>query len=362
MVLLLTHGYAEQVSLFNLFRYITFRAVAAALTALVIAFVLGPVVIRRLRAVQRGGQPIRLDGPERHIIEKKGTPTMGGVLMLLAMGCSVLLWGNLDNGYVWAVLFVTFGYGGVGFVDDFLKLSRRNTRGVSARGKLWAQLAIGLVAAAWLSWLTRGPLATGLTIPVFKEVLIPFGYAFPLVGMVVMLGASNAVNLTAGLDGLAIVPTIIACAVFALIAYLVGNRVFADYLQLNPVPGVGELMVFLAALIGAGLGFLWFNAPPAAVFMGDTGSLALGGALGAVAVATKHEIVLAIVGGLFVVETVSVIVQVLWFKRTGRRVFLMAPLHHHFEKKGWAEPTIVIRFWIVSMILALVGLATLRIR
>ena len=362
MMLLLTHPYAEQVSLFNLFRYITFRAVAAALTALIIAFVLGPVVIRRLRAVQRGGQPIRLDGPERHLIEKKGTPTMGGVLMLLAMGASVLLWGNLDNGYVWAVLFVTFGYGGVGFVDDFLKLSRRNTRGVSARGKLWAQLAIGLVAAAWLSWLTRGPLATGLTIPVFKEVLIPFGYAFPLVGMVVMLGASNAVNLTDGLDGLAIVPTIIACAVFALISYLVGNRVFADYLQLNPVPGVGELMVFLAALIGAGLGFLWFNAPPAAVFMGDTGSLALGGALGAVAVATKHEIVLAIVGGLFVVETVSVIVQVFWFKRTGRRVFLMAPLHHHFEKKGWAEPTIVIRFWIVSMILALVGLATLKIR
>ena len=362
MMLLLTHPYAEQVSLFNLFRYITFRAVAAALTALIIAFVLGPVVIRRLRAVQRGGQPIRLDGPERHLIEKKGTPTMGGVLMLLAMGASVLLWGNLDNGYVWAVLFVTFGYGGVGFVDDFLKLSRRNTRGVSARGKLWAQLAIGLVAAAWLSWLTRGPLATGLTIPVFKEVLIPFGYAFPLVGMVVMLGASNAVNLTDGLDGLAIVPTIIACAVFALISYLVGNRVFADYLQLNPVPGVGELMVFLAALIGAGLGFLWFNAPPAAVFMGDTGSLALGGALGAVAVATKHEIVLAIVGGLFVVETVSVIVQVFWFKRTGRRLFLMAPLHHHFEKKGWAEPTIVIRFWIVSMILALVGLATLKIR
>ncbi len=362
MMLLLTHPYAEQVSLFNLFRYITFRAVAAALTALIIAFVLGPVVIRRLRAVQRGGQPIRLDGPERHLIEKKGTPTMGGVLMLLALGASVLLWGNLDNGYVWAVLFVTFGYGGVGFVDDFLKLSRRNTRGVSARGKLWAQLIIGLAAATWLSWLTRGPLATGLTIPVFKEVLIPFGYAFPLVGMVVMLGASNAVNLTDGLDGLAIVPTIIACAVFALIAYLVGNRVFADYLQLNPVPGVGELMVFLAALIGAGLGFLWFNAPPAAVFMGDTGSLALGGALGAVAVATKHEIVLAIVGGLFVVETVSVIVQVFWFKRTGRRVFLMAPLHHHFEKKGWAEPTIVIRFWIVSMILALVGLATLKIR
>ncbi len=362
MLLLLARPYAEQFALFNLFRYITFRAGAACLTSLIIAFMLGPVVIRWLRSVQRGGQPIRLDGPERHLVEKKGTPTMGGVLMLLAMGSSVLLWGNLANGYVWATVFVTYGYGAIGFVDDFLKLSRRNTRGVSARGKLVAQVLVGLVAAAWMAWLTRGPLGTGLTVPVFKEVLIPFGYAFPLVGMVVMLGASNAVNLTDGLDGLAIVPTIIACAVFALIAYLVGNRVFADYLQLNPVPGTGELMVFLAALIGAGLGFLWFNAPPAAVFMGDTGSLALGGALGAVAVATKHEIVLAIVGGLFVVETASVIVQVFWFKRTGRRVFLMAPLHHHFEKKGWAEPTIVIRFWIISMILALVGLATLKIR
>ena len=362
MLLLLTRSYAEQVSLFNLVRYITFRAGAACLTSLVIAFVLGPVVIRWLKSVQGSGQPIRLDGPERHLIEKKGTPTMGGVLMLLAMGCSVLIWGNLANGYVWAVVFVTFGYGAIGFADDYLKLSRRNTKGVSARGKLVAQVAIGLIAAAWMSWLTRGPLGTGLTIPVFKEVLIPFSYAFPLVGMLVMLGASNAVNLTDGLDGLAIVPTIIACAVFALIAYLVGNRVFADYLQLNPVPGTGELMVFLAALIGSGLGFLWFNAPPAAVFMGDTGSLALGGALGAVAVATKHEIVLAIVGGLFVVETVSVIIQVFWFKRTGRRVFLMAPLHHHFEKKGWAEPTIVIRFWIISMILALAGLATLKIR
>jgi phospho-N-acetylmuramoyl-pentapeptide-transferase len=362
MLLLITRPYADQFALFNLIRYITFRSGAACLTALIIAFVLGPMTIRWLKSVQRGGQPIRLDGPERHLIEKKGTPTMGGMLMLLAMGFSVLLWGNLANGYVWAVLFVTFGYGAIGFVDDFMKLSRRNTKGVSARGKLWAQLAIGLIAAAWMSYLTRGALGTGLTLPVFKEVLIPFSYAFPLVGMVVMIGASNAVNLTDGLDGLAIVPTIIACAVFALIAYLVGNRVFADYLQLNAVPGVGELMVFLSALIGAGLGFLWFNAPPAAVFMGDTGSLALGGALGAVAVATKHEIVLAIVGGLFVVETVSVIIQVFWYKRTGRRVFLMAPLHHHFEKKGWAEPTIVIRFWIISMILALVGLATLKIR
>ncbi len=358
----LARPYAGQFILFNLARYLTFRSAAACLTALVVSFLLGPLVIRWLKRVQRNGQPIRLDGPERHLIEKKGTPTMGGVLILLAMTVSTLLWADLGNGYVWAVLLLTLGYGAVGFVDDYLKLSRRNTRGVSPRGKLICQVALGLGCAIWISALTRGPLATGLTVPLFKEVLIPFGYAFPLVGMLVMLGASNAVNLTDGLDGLAIVPTIIASAVFALIAYLVGNRVFADYLQINPVPGAGELGVFLASLVGAGMGFLWFNAPPAAVFMGDTGSLALGGALGAVAVVVKHEIVLAIVGGLFVIETVSVIVQVFWFKRTGRRVFLMAPLHHHFEKKGWAEPTIVIRFWIISMILALVGLATLKIR
>ncbi len=359
----LSRGFADQYALANLLRYITFRSGAACLTALFLSFVLGPMVIRWLRSVQRGGQPIRLDGPERHIVEKKGTPTMGGVLILASLTISTLLWTDLRNGYVWAVLLLTLGYGGIGFVDDYLKLSRRNTKGVSARAKLWAQLGMGIACAVAIMLLTRDPLInTKLTIPVFKEVLIPFGFAFPLVGMFVMIGSSNAVNLTDGLDGLAIVPTIIAAGVFALIAYLVGNKNFADYLQIHPVIGVGELGVFLAALIGAGLGFLWFNAPPAAVFMGDTGSLALGGALGAVAVATKHEVVLAIVGGLFVVETVSVIVQVFWYKRTGRRVFLMAPLHHHFEKKGWAEPTIVIRFWIVSMILALVGLATLKIR
>ena len=362
MLFNLARGFADQYNLANLVRYITFRSGAACLTALFISFLLGPMVIRWLRSVQRGGQPIREDGPARHLIEKKGTPTMGGVLILLSLTISTLLWADLRNGYVWSVLLLTLGYGCVGFVDDYLKLSRRNTRGVSARGKLAAQLVMGLACAIAIMMLTRGPLSTGLTIPVFKEVLIPFGFAFPLVGMVVMIGSSNAVNLTDGLDGLAIVPTIIAAGVFALISYLVGNRIFADYLQLHPVQGVGELGVFLAALVGAGLGFLWFNAPPAAVFMGDTGSLALGGALGAVAVATKHEFVLAIVGGLFVVETVSVIIQVFWYKRTGRRVFLMAPLHHHYEKKGWSEPTIVIRFWIVSMILALVGLATLKIR
>jgi phospho-N-acetylmuramoyl-pentapeptide-transferase len=353
---------ADQFILFNLFRYITFRAGAACLTALIVSFLLGPYVIRRLKSLQRNGQPIRLDGPERHLIEKKGTPTMGGLLILGALTISTLLWVDLRNGYVWAVLFVTLGYGALGFCDDYLKVTKRNVRGVPGRTKLLVQAVVGLVAAVWITTLARGPLGTALTIPVFKEVAIQLGFLFPVFGMLVMMGASNAVNLTDGLDGLAIVPVMIAAAVFTLIAYLVGNRIFADYLQLNPVAGAGELAVFCAALVGAGLGFLWFNAPPAAVFMGDIGSLAIGGALGAVAVATKHEIVLMIVGGLFVVETVSVIIQVFWYKRTGQRVFLMAPLHHHFEKKGWAEPTIVIRFWIISMILAMVGLATLKIR
>ena len=353
---------ADQFILFNLFRYITFRAGGACLTALVVSFLLGPSVIRWLKSVQKQGQPIRLDGPERHLVEKKGTPTMGGLLILGSLTAATLLWVDLYDGYIWPVLFVTVGYGALGFCDDYLKVTRRNTRGVSGRLKLFIQATVGLSAAVWITALARGPLATALTFPVFKEVVLPMGYGFPVFGMLVMMGASNAVNLTDGLDGLAIVPTMIVAAVFALIAYLVGNRIFADYLQLNPVVGSGELAVFCSALVGAGMGFLWFNAPPAAVFMGDIGSLSMGGALGAVAIVAKHEIVLMIVGGLFVVETLSVIVQVFWFKRTGRRVFLMAPLHHHFEKKGWAEPTIVIRFWIISMILALVGLATLKIR
>ena len=353
---------ADQFPLFNLVRYTTFRAGAACLTALVLSLTLGPAVIRWLRGFQRGGQPIRADGPQSHLVTKKGTPTMGGVLILLAMVLATLLWADLRSGLVWAVLLVTVAYGGLGFADDWLKVTKRNTKGVSGRQKLVVQAGVGLLAAVWISYLLPPATATGLAVPTVKDWLIPFGPLFPLVGMLVMMGASNAVNLTDGLDGLAIVPTMIAAGVFALIAYLVGNRIFADYLQLHAVPGANELAVFLAALVGAGLGFLWFNAPPAAVFMGDTGSLALGGALGAVAVATKHEIVLAIVGGLFVVETVSVIIQVFWYKRTGRRVFLMAPLHHHFEKKGWAEPTIVIRFWIIAMVLALVGLSTLKIR
>ena len=353
---------ADDFILFNLFRYLTFRAGGACMTALFICLVFGNSIITWLRGFQRGGQPIREDGPEGHLLTKKGTPTMGGVLILLALTVSVLLWADLRNGFVWPVMLVTLGYGALGFVDDWLKVTKRNTKGVSGRMKLLVQGGIALVAAVWISALLPAHLSDTLAVPFFKDILIPLGVLFPLMGAFVMVGASNAVNLTDGLDGLAIVPVMIAAAVFALIAYLVGNRIFADYLQLHGVPGSGELAVFCSALIGAALGFLWFNAPPAAVFMGDTGSLALGGALGSVAVATKHEIVLAIVGGLFVVETLSVIIQVFWFKRTGRRVFLMAPLHHHFEKKGWAEPTIVIRFWIIAMVLALVGLSTLKIR
>jgi phospho-N-acetylmuramoyl-pentapeptide-transferase len=327
-----------------------------------VSFIIGPALIRWLRLKQRQGQPIRLDGPQRHILEKQGTPTMGGVMILVAWLISTLLWVDLRNQYVWAAMLITLGYGALGFADDYLKLAKHNHRGVPGRVKLIVQAVLGIGIAYWLMRATDHTLGDALAVPVFKDVMPRLGWLFPLWGMFVMVGSSNAVNLTDGLDGLAIVPTMITAGVFALIAYLVGNRVFADYLQLHSVPGSGELAVFCSALIGAGLGFLWFNAPPAAVFMGDTGSLALGGALGAVAVATKHEIVLMIVGGLFVVETVSVIIQVFWFKRTGTRVFLMAPLHHHFEKKGWAEPTIVIRFWIISVILALIGLATLKIR
>lgn len=362
MIYNLVTPFGEQFLLFNLIRYTTFRAGAACLTALLVSMVFGPAVIRWLRTFQRGGQPIRTDGPERHLVEKKGTPTMGGVLILMSLGIATLLWADLRSGIVWAVLLITMGYGALGFWDDWLKVTKRNTKGVSGRMKLLVQGGLGLLAALWITWLMPYNLQGALAVPFLKDVLLQLGLFFPIVGMLVMMGASNAVNLTDGLDGLAIVPVMIAAGVFALITYLVGNHIFADYLQLNFVPGTGELAIFLAGLIGAGLGFLWFNAPPAAVFMGDTGSLALGGALGGVAVATKHEIVLAIVGGLFVVETVSVIIQVFWYKRTGRRVFLMAPLHHHFEKKGWAEPTIVIRFWIAAMVLALVGLSTLKIR
>jgi phospho-N-acetylmuramoyl-pentapeptide-transferase len=284
------------------------------------------------------------------------------VLILMSLLVSTLLWADLSNGYVWVVIFVTLGYGLIGFGDDYLKLTKRNSRGLRSRHKFIAQLVIGFAASAAIVWLAPPNIETGLAIPFVKDLLLPLGWFFVIIAMFVMVGASNAVNLTDGLDGLAIVPAMIAVGCYALIAYLVGNSVFANYLQIVYVPGTGELAVFCGAFIGAGLGFLWFNAPPAMVFMGDTGSLSVGGALGAISVVTKHELVLLIIGGLFVLETVSVIVQVASFKVTGKRVFRMAPLHHHYEKKGWAEPTIVIRFWIIAAILALAGLATLKLR
>ncbi|MEE9140422.1 MAG: phospho-N-acetylmuramoyl-pentapeptide-transferase [Alphaproteobacteria bacterium] len=353
---------ADQIPVFNLFRYLTFRTGGAVLTALLVSFLLGPIVIDWLRRHQGEGQPIRTDGPEHHVIAKAGTPTMGGVLILLAVTVSTLLWTDLTNGYVWAVSVVTIGFGLIGFVDDYLKLKRRSSHGLPGWIKLVAQAAIALLAAVWIMRLTNPDLATSLAVPFFKNLLIDLGWLFAALAVFVMVGASNAVNLTDGLDGLAIGPVMITAGCFTLIAYLVGNSVFSNYLQLHYVAGAGELAVFCGALVGAGLGFLWYNAPPAMVFMGDTGSLAMGGALGAIGVVTKHELVLAIIGGLFVLETASVIAQVVSFKLTGRRVFRMAPLHHHFEKKGWAEPTIVIRFWIIASILALIGLSTLKLR
>jgi phospho-N-acetylmuramoyl-pentapeptide-transferase len=355
-------SFADSFTPFNVFRYITFRSGGAMLTALLISFVLGPRLIRLLRAKQNGGQPIRADGPESHLLTKRGTPTMGGFLILLALVVSTLLWADLTNGFVWVALMVTVSYGAIGFLDDYRKVVHRNSRGLPGRAKLFLQVIIAGSAALLITQLTPPALQDQLAVPFFKNLLINLGWAYVLLAVGVIVGTSNAVNLTDGLDGLAIVPAMIAAGVFALVAYLVGNAVFANYLQIHLVPGTGELTVFCGALIGAGLGFLWFNAPPAKVFMGDTGSLSLGGALGVTAVSTKHELVLAIVGGLFVLETVSVIVQVISFKLTGKRVFRMAPLHHHFEKQGWAEPTIVIRFWIIASILALIGLSTLKLR
>ncbi|MEQ8269168.1 MAG: phospho-N-acetylmuramoyl-pentapeptide-transferase [Parvibaculum sp.] len=355
-------GMANEVQALNVFRYITFRTGGATVTALLISFLFGPRIIALLKAKQRRGQPIREDGPQTHIIQKQGTPTMGGFLILVGLVPSVLLWADWSNYYVWIVLFVTLGFGAVGFADDYLKVSKISPKGVPGRVKLFFEFVIALLALWALVLVSSEPLQTALTVPFFKTLLIELGGFFFLFGALVIVGSSNAVNLTDGLDGLAIVPVMIAAASLGLIVYLVGNAVFADYLQIHFVPGTGELAVFCGALIGAGLGFLWYNAPPAMVFMGDTGSLALGAALGAISVAAKHELVLAIIGGLFVLEAVSVIVQVASFKLTGKRVFRMAPLHHHFEQKGWAEPTVVVRFWIISVVLAMAGLATLKLR
>jgi phospho-N-acetylmuramoyl-pentapeptide-transferase len=353
---------SDSIGIFNIFQYLTFRAGAAIVTAIIVSFVVGPVLIRTLRARQGHGQPIRTDGPESHLRTKQGTPTMGGFLILLGVLSGTLLWADLTNTYVWIILAVTIGFGAVGFVDDFMKLRSRSSRGFPTKIKFLIEIAIGVGAGFWIISVSEPALEHGLALPFVKTVLVDLGWFMLPFAAFVMVGASNSVNLTDGLDGLAIVPIMIAAITFAVICYVVGNTVFSDYLQVHYVAGVGELAVFCAAMVGAGLGFLWFNAPPAMVFMGDTGSLSMGAALGAVAVMTKHELVLVIVGGLFVLETVSVIVQVASFKLTGRRVFQMAPLHHHYEKKGYAEPTIVIRFWIVAVILALAGLATLKLR
>jgi phospho-N-acetylmuramoyl-pentapeptide-transferase len=361
-MLLYLAQFSDQFSILNLFRYQTFRAGGSVLTAMLVAFVFGPSIIRRLKSAQGKGQPIRSDGPQSHIVTKQGTPTMGGVMILLGIGIATLLWADLSNRFVWTALGVTLGFGLIGFIDDYLKVRKRSSGGLRGRVKLLIEIGIAIAAAIVVSSVTAPNLSQALAMPVLKDALINLGLLYYPFAAFVIVGASNAVNLTDGLDGLAIVPVIIAASVFVLIAYIIGNTVFSNYLQVHYVAGAGELTIFCASMVGAGLGFLWFNAPPAMVFMGDTGSLAMGGALGSVAVVTKHEIVLAIVGGLFVLETVSVIVQVASFKLTGKRVFRMAPLHHHYEEKGWAEPTIVIRFWIIAMILAIVGLSTLKLR
>jgi phospho-N-acetylmuramoyl-pentapeptide-transferase len=353
---------SDKVSFFNVFRYITFRTGGAIVTALVFVFLFGGPIIDLLRLKQGKGQPIRSDGPPSHLVTKTGTPTMGGLMILSGLLVSTLLWANPKSPYVWVVLGVTLSFGIIGFYDDYLKITKQTNAGISARTRLIVEAVIAVLACTAFAQLGRGAISTSLVFPFFKDLVVNLGVAFVLLGAFVIVASGNAVNLTDGLDGLAIVPVMIAAATFGLISYLAGNAVFAEYLQIHYVAGTGELAVLCGAVIGASLGFLWFNAPPASIFMGDTGSLALGGLLGAVAVAIKHEIVLAIVGGLFVLEAVSVIVQVVSFKLTGKRVFKMAPIHHHYEQLGWTEPQIVIRFWIVAVVLALAGLATLKLR
>ncbi len=354
-------GLAEHIQFLNVFRYITFRTGGALITSALIVFLFGPRIINSLRIRQGRGQPIRADGPQTHF-KKAGTPTMGGLMILTGIVVSSLLWANWSNVYVWIVLLVALFFGAIGFYDDYLKVSKQSFKGFSARARLGIEFLVAAIAGLAIMRAGQEPFSSSLTFPFAKELILNLGIFFIPFAAFVMVGAGNAVNFTDGLDGLATVPVMIAAASFGVIAYLAGNAIFADYLQIHFTPGTGELAVVLGSVIGAGLGFLWFNAPPAAIFMGDTGSLALGGLIGAVAVATKHEIVLAIIGGVFVMEAMSVIIQVASFKMTGKRVFLMAPIHHHFEKKGWTESQVVIRFWIIAVILALIGLSTLKLR
>ena len=353
---------SAQCSYLNIFKYLTFRTGGAIFTSLIICFFIGPSLISWLKKKQSGGQPIREDGPESHLLTKKGTPTMGGLMILISMSFSTILWADLKNGFIWPVLLLTISYGIIGFLDDYLKVTKHTSGGLRGKLKLLLQFTFAGIAVYFITKATAPSIASSLTFPFLKKALLDLCIFYIPFAMFVIVGSSNAVNLTDGLDGLATVPVMIVSMVFLIIVYLSGNITFATYLQIPYIAGSGELAVFCGAIVGAGLGFLWFNAPPAKIFMGDTGSLALGGALGAVSVAAKHEIVLAIAGGLFVVETVSVILQVAYFKMTGKRIFKMAPIHHHFEKMGWQEQTVVIRFWIISMILGLIALSTLKIR
>jgi phospho-N-acetylmuramoyl-pentapeptide-transferase len=350
----------ERLAVLNVFQYITFRAAYAALTALAISFVAGPWLIRKLSEHQIG-QSIRADGPQSHK-HKAGTPTMGGLLILISLTIPTLLWARLDNRYIWVVLLVTIGFGGIGFVDDYRKLIEKGSRGLRGRWKISAQVCIGLALGVVLYYFSSGHFETRITIPFFKNVLLNLGWFYIVFVILVVVGASNAVNLTDGLDGLAIGPTLVATSFYTVVAYLAGNVKFSKYLQIVYVEGAGELTVFCGALLGAGMGFLWFNSFPASVFMGDIGSLALGGALGTVAVISKHEVLLVLVGGIFVIEAVSVMIQVLSYRLSGRRVLRMAPLHHHFELLGWPEPKIIVRFWIIAIVLALISLSTLKLR
>ena len=345
---------------FNVFSYLTLRTILGVLTSLSISLIVGPKMIDWLRHYQVG-QTVRKDGPQTHL-SKSGTPTMGGTLILVSIALSTLLWANLENRFVWVVLAVTLGFGAIGFADDYIKLVRKDPKGLIARWKYFWQSVFGLAAAIYLYMSASSPAETTLIIPFFKNVLIPLGVGYVLLTYFVIVGTSNAVNLTDGLDGLAIVPTVMVAGALAIFAYVTGNTVFAEYLQIPYIKGVGEVAVFCGAIVGAGLGFLWFNTYPAMVFMGDVGALALGAALGIVAVLVRQELVLFVMGGVFVMETVSVIVQVASFKLTGRRVFRMAPIHHHFELKGWPEPRVIVRFWIITLILVLAGLATLKLR
>ena len=353
---------SSEYQFFNLFRYITFRSGGAIITSLLFSLIFGNTFIKFLKSYQKHGQPIRKDGPSNHMLLKTGTPTMGGALILLSFVISTLLWVPLSNPYLWPVLLIAISFGIIGGIDDWLKIKNNSSDGMKGRQKILLQILFALICITILVELSPDQIRYGVAIPFLKDTLLYLGFFYIPFSVFVIVGASNAVNLTDGLDGLAIVPVMIVATCFALIAYLCGNINFSNYLQIHYISGTGDLAIVCSSLIGAGLGFLWFNAPPAKVFMGDTGSLALGGSLGAISVATRHELVLAIAGGLFVVETISVIMQVISFKLTGKRIFLMAPLHHHFEKQGWAESTIVIRFWIISVILALISLSTLKLR